>query len=83
MNLRKIAGLVLTPVVCVALLLLGVIVLVLGWGLTTNRTMDHANVDFVFLLGTVAISGTSASTRCRGTSATPSTCVKSATRCTP
>jgi hypothetical protein len=57
---RKIAELVLAPVLCTALLLLGVLTLVLGWGVTSDRTMDHADVDYVYLLGTVILSGLAA-----------------------
>ncbi|WP_155373723.1 hypothetical protein [Catellatospora vulcania] len=54
-NPRRIAGIVLAPVVCVALLVTGVIALLFGYGLTGDMTMDHADVDFVYLLGTVLV----------------------------
>ncbi|GAA2364838.1 hypothetical protein Cme02nite_32380 [Catellatospora methionotrophica] len=56
-NPRKIAGIVLTPVLAVVLLVAGVLATVLGWGLTTGRTMDHADVDWVYLLAAVVVSG--------------------------
>lgn len=59
-DVRRIAEIVLAPVLCTALLLLGVVTLVLGWGLTSDRTMDHADVDYVYLLGTVILSGLAA-----------------------
>jgi hypothetical protein len=54
-NQRKIAGLLLTPVVCAALLVTGVIAFVFGLTLTGNNTMDHADVNYVYLLGAVII----------------------------
>ncbi|WP_144122525.1 hypothetical protein [Catellatospora sichuanensis] len=59
-NPRKIAGLVLTPVVCTALLVIGVIAFVFLWGLSGDRTMDHADVDYVYLLAAVVVSGLAA-----------------------
>lgn len=59
-NQRKIAGIVLAPVVCVALLVIGVIAFVFGLNLTGNNTMDHADVDYVYLLGAVIVTGLSA-----------------------
>ncbi|RKE05246.1 hypothetical protein [Catellatospora citrea] len=59
-NPRKIAGLVLTPVVSTALLAIGVIAYVSLWGLSGDRTMDHADVDYVYLLAAVVVSGLAA-----------------------
>ncbi|GAB4057402.1 hypothetical protein [Catellatospora paridis] len=59
-NPRKIAGIVLTPVVSTALLVIGVIAYVFLWGLSGDRTMDHADVDYVYLLAAVVVSGLAA-----------------------
>ncbi len=60
MNPRRIARIVLTPVVSTALLAVGVIAVVLLWGLGGDRAFDHADVDYVYLLAAAVVSGLAA-----------------------
>jgi hypothetical protein len=52
---RRTAGIVLTPVVCAALLVLGVIAFVLGLRVTGDNVIDNASVDYGYLLVAVIV----------------------------
>jgi hypothetical protein len=59
-NRRRLAGIVLTPVACAALFVVGAVAFVLGLHLIGDTTMDHADVDYAYLLGAVIVTGSAA-----------------------
>ncbi len=56
----RLAGIVLAPVVCAALVVAGAFAVLAGLGLTGSNIMDHADVDYVYALAALAVTALTA-----------------------